>query len=87
MRLNQAVLDDASLSYKAKGIYFSIVFFKKYHSDYVTMWDLLDSADIGMDSLRRGIKELEAKGYLKREQRHELNGRFYYYYDLTKEEG
>lgn len=85
MEIKNTVFLNQNISLKAKGLLAQIAFMKKTHSDYVTMSDLLAMSKDGIKSLRGGIRELEEHGLLIRTREHELDGTFYYHYEINGE--
>lgn len=63
---NNEILDDATLSWKAKGLY---AYLLSLGGDLnIRQQDLVDASVDGSDSLRTAIQELEKHGYLRRER-------------------
>lgn len=69
-----SVLKDPRLSLKTIGL-FAIMQSLPDDWEY-SVKGLSDRAGVGRDTIRNCLKELEAAGYLRREQQHQENGKF-----------
>nr|DAZ71449.1 MAG TPA: Dna polymerase B [Caudoviricetes sp.] len=72
--VDNAVLNDTNLSWKAKGLFV-------YLWSQADEWDFYESEVVkhstdGLSSLKSGIKELEKQGYLRRERKKDDKGYF-----------
>ena len=73
--VDNSVLNDANLSWKAKGIFMYLwgqaerqeLFYKK---------EIAKHSTDGLASLRSGLKELEQRGYLQRQRARDEQGKF-----------
>ncbi|MEY8441834.1 conserved phage C-terminal domain-containing protein [Lactobacillaceae bacterium 24-114] len=72
--LDQALVRDDRLSWKARGI-FAYLWSQSDNWDFNEREVAKHSTD-GRDSLRRGLKELECYGYLERNQLNDKKGKF-----------
>lgn len=86
--LDKFFLSDDRLSWKAKGLLSYLLSKPDNWEIYVS--DLLKRATDGRDSIYAGLKELEKAGYLRRNRKHNENGRFdgyeYVIYERPQEE-
>lgn len=72
--VDNAVLNDTKLSWKAKGLFV-------YLWSQADEWDFYETEVVkhstdGLSSLKSGLKELEEQGYLKRERQRDDKGHF-----------
>ena len=72
--VDNTVLNDTNLSWKAKGLFV-------YLWSQADEWDFYETEVVkhstdGLSSLKSGIKELEKQGYLKRERKRDDKGHF-----------
>lgn len=70
-RINKAMLNDAKLSWKAKGVLSYLL--GKPQGWKIWRNDLIHRSTDGRDSVDSALRELETAGYLRREQRQERN--------------
>ncbi len=80
-QITNAVLNDTSLSLKAKGLY-SYIYSKPIGWDFAAKRIALETTD-GEDSIKKGLQELEQQGWLIREK--QPSGRNKYILMLAKQ--
>lgn len=68
------ILEEQSLSYRAKGIYSYLV--SRPENWKYNMQNLINTSTDGRESVQKGIKELEKIGLLKRIKSQNLKGKF-----------
>lgn len=83
-QVSNNIINDNSLSYKAKGIYLHLVSKPNGWDFYID--EIVKSSKDGKESVQSGLKELESAGYLKRTPaKSQENGKFtgydYYIYN------
>lgn len=72
--VNNAVLNDTSLSWKAKGLF--IYLWYQDEEQELCEAEIAKHSTNGLSSLRSGLKELEQQGYLKRQRVRNEQGKF-----------
>ncbi|UBH16377.1 conserved phage C-terminal domain-containing protein [Macrococcus armenti] len=73
LMLDKTAIYDDTLSFKAKGI---LVYLLSRPDDWqIYETEIIKHCSDGRDSVRSGIKELEDRGYIKRERKRDENGR------------
>jgi len=85
--VNNQIIENKNLSWKAKGI---LIYLISRPDDWqVYIKDLINRACDGEKALRSGLKELEENGYLNKKIERDSKGRFvktiYYIYDTPEE--
>jgi len=81
--INKDVINDDSLSWKAKGI---LIYLLSKHDDWqVYQIDIANHSKDGIDSIRSGIQELISQGYIIRTQERQKKGQFSQYVYQVRE--
>ncbi|MBA4535503.1 helix-turn-helix domain-containing protein [Brevibacillus halotolerans] len=74
VQIDKTPINDERLSWKAKGLLVYLI--SKPDNWTVVMEDLIKKAKDGRDSVKAGLRELEAAGYISRRQSRDENGKF-----------
>ena len=83
--INNTVLKDARLSWKAKGLFCYLLSLPEDWIIYQS--ELLNHATDGRESLRNAIQELEQLGYLQIEKKRDDKGQFTTVYKVIENPG